>query len=111
MTYFRRDRPDYHRRWRVSRSCSRWEGVVPRRYGRQTKGWPGAGSGEATGAAGTYLEEVRVLLPGWSPGWAFGWGLHLTPRAAHGYRIKLHGQLVRVSLTHYCASTPRLSTT
>ena len=41
MTYFRRDRPDYHRRWRVSRSCSRWEGVVPRRYGRQTKRWPG----------------------------------------------------------------------
>ena len=36
MTYFRRDGPDYHRRWRVSRSCSRWEGVVPRRYGRQT---------------------------------------------------------------------------
>ena len=28
----------------------------------------------------------------------------------HGYRIKPHGQLVRVSLTHYCASTPRLST-
>ena len=27
-----------------------------------------------------------------------------------GYRIKPHGQLVSVSLTHYCASTPDLST-
>ena len=27
-----------------------------------------------------------------------------------GYRIKSHGQLVSVSLTHYCASTPDLST-
>ena len=30
--------------------------------------------------------------------------------ASQNYRIKPHGQLVRVSLTHYCASTPRLST-
>ena len=29
---------------------------------------------------------------------------------AQGYRIKPHGQLVSVSLTHYCASTPDLST-
>src|SRR5215469_5785030 len=27
-----------------------------------------------------------------------------------GYRDKPHGQLVLVSLTHYCASTPSLST-
>ena len=27
-----------------------------------------------------------------------------------GYRIKPYGQLVSVSLTHYCASTPDLST-
>ena len=27
-----------------------------------------------------------------------------------GYRIKPHGQLVLVSFTHYCASTPSLST-
>src|ERR1700739_2861858 len=26
------------------------------------------------------------------------------------YRVKPHGQLVLVSLTHYCASTPSLST-
>ena len=37
----------------------------------------------------------------------------LTPypsRLTQGYRIKPHGQLVSVSLTHYCASTPDLST-
>ena len=30
--------------------------------------------------------------------------------ASQNYRIKPHGQLVLVSLTHYCASTPSLST-
>ena len=68
MTYFRRDRPDYHRRWRVSRSCSRWEGVVPRRYGRQTKGWPGAVALRRR-AAGTDLEEVRVTARAGGRGW------------------------------------------
>jgi hypothetical protein len=34
-----------------------------------------------------------------------------TPCVKHtGYRIKPYGQLVSVSLTHYCASTPDLST-
>ena len=37
MTYFRRREADYHWRGHVSRSCSEREGVVPRRYGRQTK--------------------------------------------------------------------------
>src|SRR5260363_177266 len=27
-----------------------------------------------------------------------------------GYRVKPHGQLVLISFTHYCASTPSLST-
>ena len=31
-------------------------------------------------------------------------------KLGQGYRIKPHGQLVLVSLTHYCASTPSLST-
>ena len=31
-----RTRVHYHWRGLVSRSCSGWEGVVPRRYGRQT---------------------------------------------------------------------------
>jgi hypothetical protein len=34
----------------------------------------------------------------------------LEPQRACGYRIKPHGQLVRLSSTHYCASTWRLST-
>jgi hypothetical protein len=44
------------------------------------------------------------------------WGIDDTLRALaalgvpQGYRIKPHGQLVRVSSTHYCAYTPRLST-
>src|SRR5450830_1161205 len=38
--------------------------------------------------------------------------VHHTQRACNhqGYRDKPHGQLVLVSLTHYCASTPSLST-
>ena len=36
MTYFLTEEPQYHRRNFVSRSCSGWEGVVPKRYGRQT---------------------------------------------------------------------------
>ena len=35
--------------------------------------------------------------------------LHISTKCA-GYRIKPNGQLVSVSLTHYCASTPDLST-
>ncbi len=36
MTYFRMGNPHYHWRGAVSLSCSRWEGVGPARYGRQT---------------------------------------------------------------------------
>ena len=35
MTYFRTGNLHYHRRAAVSRSCSRWEGVVPAGCGRQ----------------------------------------------------------------------------
>src|SRR6266404_6505108 len=35
MTYFRTGNLHYHRRTAVSRSCSRWEGVVPTGCGRQ----------------------------------------------------------------------------
>lgn len=35
VTYFRMQKAYYHWRWFVSRPCSRWEGVVPNRYGRQ----------------------------------------------------------------------------
>ena len=36
MTYFHTGNPHYHRRDFVSRSCSGWEGVGPKHYGRQT---------------------------------------------------------------------------
>jgi hypothetical protein len=36
VTYFRMHEAYYHWRRIVSRPCSRWEGVVPIRYGRQT---------------------------------------------------------------------------
>ena len=35
---------------------------------------------------------------------------HLASKTRQNYRVKPHGQLVLVSLTHYCASTPSLST-
>ena len=35
---------------------------------------------------------------------------HTQLHASQNYRIKPHGQLVLVSLMHYCASTPSLST-
>ena len=35
VTYFRTRSMHYHRRDFVSRSCSRWEGVGPKCYGRQ----------------------------------------------------------------------------
>ena len=35
VTYFSMRRAYYHRRGVVSLSCSKWEGVVPTRYGRQ----------------------------------------------------------------------------
>ena len=37
LTYFRERLTHYHWRGLVSRSCSGREGVVPRRYGHQTK--------------------------------------------------------------------------
>ncbi len=35
VTYFRTRNVHYHRRNFVSRPCSGWEGVGPKRYGRQ----------------------------------------------------------------------------
>ena len=37
VTYFRTREVHYHRRIFVSRSCSGWEGVGPKSYGRQAK--------------------------------------------------------------------------
>ena len=115
----------YHWRGSVSPSCSGWEGVVPLCYGRQTKGW---GSRFFLDPA-FELSGVPSILRSWADcfnhagfsrraGRRFGWvetvrkhtPLCIKYSASQNYRIKPHGQLVRVSLTHYCASTPRLST-
>ena len=48
MTYFRMGDPHYHWREVVSLSCSRWEGVGPTGYGRQTKLLSDAGACIAT---------------------------------------------------------------
>ena len=75
--------------------------VVPRRYGRQT----------VTCAVHRGLRKRQRGRSGVGFG-CFGCDWHfyefacLYLRALQGYRIKPHGQLVRVSLTHYCASTP-----
>ena len=99
MTYFRMGNPHYHRRATVSRSCSGWEGVVPAGYGRQalTFGW---GDDATSHRRQPHSEEVIGL----------DWRKHRKPVSTHGYGVKPHGQLVSVSLTHYCASTPDLST-
>ena len=109
MTYFRTGNPHYHRRDFVSRSCSGWEGVGPTRYGRQTMTCRRAAACGATHPnwkvknRSTVLvviavRVIRALL------WVAPSG------TTQCYRIKPHGQLVSVSLTHYCASTPDLST-
>ena len=51
----------------------------------------------------------RVLAADEAAGTLNG-ALHSNAHNHQGYRIKPHGQLVSVSLTHYCASTPDLST-
>ena len=87
MTYFRERGAHYHWRSSVSRSCSGREGVGPEGYCRQAK-----------------LVCMRMCMH------KMGRRDVIVVRVLQGYRIKPHGQLVLVSLTHYCASTPSLST-
>lgn len=54
LTYFRERGAHYHWRGLVSRSCSGWEGVVPRRYGHQTETGYDLGLRQVMGS-----EEVR----------------------------------------------------
>ena len=49
--------PHYHRRGLVSRSCSGWEGVVPRRYGRKAKRF---GTEAVVGVSAPDSEEVSL---------------------------------------------------
>ena len=110
MTYFRMGNPYYHWRNAVSRPCSGWEGVGPARYARQefcgraalrsvgTEAWPTRSGGSKVGCNCIWARyAIRLCL----------WTVFT---ATQGYRVKPHGQLVLVSLTHYCASTPSLST-
>ena len=100
----------YHRRKVVSRSCSGWEGVGPTCYGHQ-----------ALTCRGRVLVNVALNLESVSSGgiettWVMK--LCINERSTHflfsitcqGYRDKPYGQLVLVSLMHYCTSTPSLST-
>jgi hypothetical protein len=90
--------------------------VGPECYGRQRILWA-LPVGDKPLRHGRMLEEVNwivaVLRVIPEPA---GQGRYLIPDtwipnpASQSYRIKPHGQLVRLSLTHYCASTWRLST-
>ena len=51
-----------------------------------------------------------VVLRAWCTAMLRSAERHLNTHNLQGYRIKPHGQLVLVSFTHYCASTPSLST-
>src|SRR5690606_11805460 len=67
--------------------------------------WPG---GNHVGVRGTGRECMCVLV---NPQYDLSlFERHLNTYNLQGYRIKPHGQLVLVSYTHYCASTPSLST-
>src|SRR5512135_2485875 len=112
MTYFLTRAVQYHRRGCVSRSCSGREGVGPQRYGRQTIRDSGVRvQTETPDELGRRKGEEGG---GWD--WAHtrrgpGFFRHPEPEPqAQGYRIKPHGQLVRVSSTGHPASTARLST-
>jgi hypothetical protein len=112
ITYFHTGNPHYHRRGVVSRSCSGWEGVVPTRYGHQAKrGVVLHAASTARAARRPIREEAlwKVMVAGLI-GAAQLQLTHWIPSKRTSYRIKPYGQLVSVSLTHYCASTPDLST-
>ena len=72
----------------------------PTRYGRQRIRQPGS-----TGQC-----PPCPTCSGRSMGSTIARSQARSANRACGYRIKPHGQLVPVSLTHYCASTPGLST-
>ena len=110
MTYFRTGNPYYHRRAAVSRSCSGWEGVVPAGYGRQTLTGMALPLLEQGGNA-TRMEEVKVGSDGAVSARLTAESQTPTRRCnGERYGVKPHGQLVSVSLRHYCPSTPDLST-
>ena len=65
MTYFHENGSHYHRRGLVSRSCSGWEGVGPRRYGRQTYDlFPADFAGQSKEEVGYGVIAVKRLFDG-----------------------------------------------
>ena len=90
--------PHYHRRETFSLLSSRWIQVVPvcycRRANRMTQHHL-----RTSGSENKLAVKVRYALVNIQP-------LEQLER----YMVKPHGQLVRVSLIHYCTSTSRLST-
>ena len=121
--------PHYHRRWAVSLPRSGWDRVVPARHGRQAirrgpfspvfsggppfRGpalWPPRAGirtpPQAKAGARMSMQSKSPSPPSRSASKALR-----GPRRPLGcYMAKPHGQLVSVSCTHYCASTPDLST-
>jgi hypothetical protein len=55
----------------------------------------------------TFIQNIPDARPVHSCSWFTG---SVVTWSRQSYRVKPHGQLVLVSLTHYCASTPSLST-
>ena len=84
------------------------KGLRPASHGILYLAWPKGDS---------HLTPLRLPAAS-SPPWRAGKGpaphalslLACSIRPIGRYRVKPHGQLVRVSCTHCCASTPRLST-
>ena len=95
----------YHRRKVVSRSCSGWEGVGPTCYGHQALNCTSRVVINVTQNLGEVSRWVMKLFVSTNVPTHF-----LFTITCQGYRDKPYGQLVLVSLMHYCTSTPSLST-
>ena len=124
--------PHYHWRNLVSLPSSRWDRVVPRRCGRRENwwsvlfavvGWATQGdcpSGKQRQRIGE--NEVVALARVHNNRCHIAYNVkrhcrftnvlvaHSVSQLLGCYMVKPHGQLVQVSFTHYCASTPCLST-
>ena len=97
----------YHRRWCVSLPSSKWNRVGPHRYVHQANWFEAAlfkGLSSLLSSADDknrqFVEVICIKSDDRRHRFCF----------ALGYMTKPFGQLVLVSFTHYCASTPSLST-
>ena len=90
--------PHYHRRETFSLLSSRWIQVVPICYCRRANRLIQHHL-RTSGSENKLVVKVRYALVNIQ-----------TLEQFECYMVKPHGQLVRVSLMHYCTSTSRLST-